>query len=303
MEFRELIAFCHVARLRSVSKAADYLDVGQPAVTTRLKKIEKEFDVTLFDRVKRPIQLTSDGTALYEMAKPLIEGLEDLKTRMGHPELSSSFTIGAYPDLALYYLPPIIKEFKARYPDVHIKLLARSYSSLIGTLSAGEVDLALAHRPVPENRSLTFKRLFTSNLVLITPPGHELLKLPSVGLMDIASWPLVMLGPESFSRQMIEPAMRRTGVRYDVALEMTNVEMVKTYVEIGMGISVINGYTLHPGDEIRLGIVPLTHLFPASQIGILTVNGKTLGRAVRNFIDSVAAGDTRPRPSPTTIRR
>ena len=67
MELRQLISFYHVARLRSVSKAARALEVGQPTVTTHLLKLEDEFGVTLFDRIKRPIQLTSEGVTLLEL--------------------------------------------------------------------------------------------------------------------------------------------------------------------------------------------------------------------------------------------
>ena len=85
MEIREIISFYHVARLRSVSKAAKYLEIGQPTVSTHLQKMEKEFGVTLFDRIKRPIQLTSDGVIFYDLAGPIVEriaeGVETIKCR------------------------------------------------------------------------------------------------------------------------------------------------------------------------------------------------------------------------------
>ena len=111
MEIRELISFYHVARLRSVSKAGEHLAIGQPTVTTHLQKIEREFGVVLFDRIKRPIQLTSDGVTFYELAKPIVEGItegvETLKMQMDYPEHRGSFVVGAYPDLVLHHLPPV----------------------------------------------------------------------------------------------------------------------------------------------------------------------------------------------------
>jgi DNA-binding transcriptional LysR family regulator len=296
MEMREIIAFYHVARFRSISKAAEYMNVGQPAVTTRLKKIEKEFGVLLFDRVKRPIQLTSDGVTFYELARPLVEGLDALKAQMDHPEQAGSFTVGAYPDLALYYLPQVVKEFSALYPGVQIKLLARSYLPLIDMVLDGELALALAHKPAPDNASLDFKELFRSSPVLIAPLGHELVSLAAdssseaITIADIARWPLVALGPEGYTRRTMEQALRRAGVRYNIALEMTTMEMVKRYVEIGMGVSMVYEFDIQPGDESRLGMVKLPHLFPESQVGIITVKGKVLGRAVHNFIDCVIEG-------------
>ena len=80
MELRELRSFCVAARLRSISKAAEELDIGQPTVTTHVKKLEAELGTDLFDRVKRPIQLTLAGRTLFDLATPLLEGMDGLLT-------------------------------------------------------------------------------------------------------------------------------------------------------------------------------------------------------------------------------
>ena len=294
MEIRELISFYHAARLRSVSKAAEYLEIGQPTVTTHLQKIEKEFGVFLFDRIKRPIQLTSDGASFYELAKPVVEGLtdgiENLKIHMEYPEHRGSFVIGAYPDLVLHHLPPIVKEFRTRYPLVQIKLVARSYSTLMEMVSAGELDIALVTQPDSENPSLEFRYLFTSDTVLVTPLGHELLDLPAVTLKDIAKCPLILLAPASYSRGTLERALRREGLQYHITLEMDIMEMAKRYVEIGMGIAVTPEYTIQPEDGGKLGIRKLTAILPSTQVGVLTLKGKFFSRSVRNFVDTLVAG-------------
>ena len=99
VELRELISFYHVARLRSVSKAARALELGQPTVTTHLRKLESEFGITLFDRIKRPIQLTSEGITLLELVTPVVTSVDTLKTQMDYSERRGSFSIGAYPGL------------------------------------------------------------------------------------------------------------------------------------------------------------------------------------------------------------
>ncbi len=294
MEIREIISFYHVARLRSVSKAAEYLEIGQPTVSTHLQKIEKEFGVTLFDRIKRPIQLTSDGVIFYDLAGPIVEriaeGVETIKMQMDYPEHRGSFVIGAYPDLVLHHLAPIVKEFRTNYPRVQIKLMARSYSTLINMVSAGEIDLALGNKPEPERPSLDYKHLFTSDFVLVTPLDHELLKLPEISLKHIAQWPLILLGPASHSRIVLEQALRRDGLPYNITLEMDIMEMAKRYVEIGMGIAVTLEYVIQPEDGENLGIRTLTGIFPPSQMGLITLKGKFLSRSVRNFIDALVAG-------------
>ena len=78
MELRELRSFCTAARVRSISRAADILEIGQPTVTTHIKKLESELGTILFDRVKRPIQLTLSGKTLADLATPLVEGIDAL---------------------------------------------------------------------------------------------------------------------------------------------------------------------------------------------------------------------------------
>lgn len=293
MEIRELISFYNVARLHSVSKAAKRLEIGQPTVTTHLQKIEREFGVILFDRIKRPIQLTSDGITFFELAKPIVEGvsegIEALKMQMDYPEHRGSFVIGAYPDLVMHHLPEIVKEFRGHYPGVQIKLLARPYSTLMDLVSAGEVDIGLGVRPDPVRPSMDFIHLFKSDCTLITPSDHELLRVPEIHLKDIANWPLILLGTNSYSRMILEQALKREGLSYNITLEMDIAEMVKRYVEAGMGIAVVPDYALQPEDAARLGIRRLTSIFSPTQVGLITLKGKFLSRSVRNFIDSVVA--------------
>ena len=78
MELRELISFYHVARQRSVSKAARTLELGQPTVTTHLRKLEDEFGITLFDRIKRPIQLSSEGVVFLHLISPIVTAVDTL---------------------------------------------------------------------------------------------------------------------------------------------------------------------------------------------------------------------------------
>ncbi|SVA16346.1 uncharacterized protein METZ01_LOCUS69200 [marine metagenome] len=285
MELRELISFYHVARVRSVSKAARTLELGQPTVTTHLRKLEDEFGITLFDRIKRPIQLTSEGITLLELVTPVVTSVDALKTQMDYAERRGSFVVGAYPDLVTHHLPSGIQKFREDYPDVRIRLLARSYNPLIQLVRSGEIDLAFCSSPSSDDTTLEFKELFKYNTVLMTPPAHELLNRGQVGLEDIASFPLILPAPESQLRQRVEQAFKNQGLNPDVVLALDDTESMKRYVEIGMGIGIGSDFTLHSHDHHRFGVARLDHLFPSSVIGVCTLKGKFAGQAVRNFID------------------
>ena len=288
MELRELISFYHVARVRSVSKAARTLELGQPTVTTHLRKLEDEFGITLFDRIKRPIQLTSEGLTLLELVTPVVTSIDALKTQMDYAERRGSFVVGAYPDLVTHHLPAGIQRFRDDYPDVRIRLLARSYNPLIQLVRSGEIDLAFCSSPPADDASLEFKELFKYNTVLMTPPGHELLNGQPIGLEDIVRFPLILPAPESQIRQRVEQAFKAHGLTPDVVLALDDTESMKRYVEIGMGIGIGADFTLHAEDHHRFGVVRLDHLFPGSTIGVCTLKGKFAGQAVRNFVEMLS---------------
>ena len=287
MELREIISFYHVALLHSVSKAARKLELGQPTVTTHLRKLEEEFGITLFDRIKRPIQLTSEGLVFMELITPIVGSVDTLKTQMDYTERRGSLHIGAYPDLVMHHLPRPIQSFLGFYPDVRLQLMARSYASLMQLVKSGELDLAICSPPMADEPSLEFSNMFRYNVVLVTPPGHQLLQKHPIELHDIANWPLILSSPESLTRRNLEQAFKDSGIAFNVVLAVDHSESVKRYVEIGMGVAIANDFTLHPEDHDKLGVVSLEHIFPASEIGICTLRGKFLGRAVRNFIDTL----------------
>ena len=287
MELRELVSFYHVARLRSVSKAARVLELGQPTVTTHLRKLEDEFGITLFDRIKRPIQLTSEGGVLVELVAPVVEAVDTLKTQMDYAERRGSFTLGAYPDLVMHHLPKAIQSFRSGFPDVRIRLVARSYVALIQLIKSGEIDMGLCSPPPADDPSLQYDKVFDFNVVLMTPPGHPLLEKHPVQLEEIAEWPLILSGPESLTRRRVEQELKGRGIGYDIVLAMDETLAIKRYVETGMGVAIGADFTLHSEDHDLLGVVRLDHIFSGSSIGVCTLKGKFLGRVVRSFIDTL----------------
>ena len=287
MQTQHIVSFYHVARLRSITKAADIQGLAQPTVTSHLKKLEEELGFSLFDRIKRPIMLTSDGAAVLEMIGPIVNGLSALKIHADSQGRDVSLTIAAYADLVLHYLPQVIQRFGTEYPNVHIRLLARHHGEMIQMARSGEVDLALSTTQNVLDSSLDFMDLFTSSTMMLTPLGHELLEQQPVRLEDISKWPLILYGPNTILRTRLERAFREQGLDYEMVMEMDNVEYAKRYVRIGMGISFCSNLSLEPEDYDTLGIADVDHLFSNVTIGMYTLKGKFQGTSVRNFIDSL----------------
>jgi DNA-binding transcriptional LysR family regulator len=298
MELRELRSFCMAARLQSISKAAEQLDIGQPTVTTHIKKLEKQLGMVLFDRIKRPIQLTLSGRTLVELAAPLVEGIDDLAARTSATEGRGPVDLAATSDIIPHTLLKVVRVFLSRHPEIHLRIRSGFRSEVLDMVAEGEVDLGVI--PHPERRDeFEFEALFLYERVLLTPPDHPLLQEPLSSLDQIARWPLILMGPRTYTRMVLEQEFQRRGVGYDIVMELDSVDMIKRYVALGMGISVGPRLCIEPHDEQELGIVSLSNLLPVDQAGIVTLKGKSLSAASQSFIsvmrDTLVPASTVPR--------
>ena len=283
MELRELRSFSAAAKLRSISKAAQQLGVGQPTVSTHIKKLESELGMVLFDRIRRPIQLTLAGARLAELAGPLVEGIDGLGATAAMAEDTGPVAVASLQDIIPHTLLKVVSAFTARYPHVHVRIRSGHMSEVLDMVADGEVDMGIAPGP-GRGPEFDFQGLFAYKRVLITPLGHPLLDEPLESLDQIARWPLILMGRFTYTRTMLEAEFRRHGLDYEVVIELDSMDMIKRYVALGMGVSVGPHLAIEPEDHEQLGVVSLDNLLPIEQAGIITLRGKTLSSPAEKFI-------------------
>jgi len=284
MELRELRSFCTAAKLRSMSRAAETLGVGQPTVTGHIKRLEEELGTTLFDRVKRPVQLTLAGTKLFELATPLVEGIDALAETASHAEGDGPVTLAATSDIVQHTLIPVVRAFRAEHPRVHLRVQTATRSVILTMVGAGKVDMGIVPGP-DRSPEFDFQALFQYGRVLITPLGHPLLQEPLVSLDQIAPWPLILMASHTYTRATLEAEFQRRGLDYDIIVEMDSLDAIKRYVAMGVGISVGPGLAIDPEDHDDLGIVRLDHLLPVEPAGVVTLQGKSLSTPAQQLVD------------------
>lgn len=288
MEYRELRTFCAVARLGSISAAARALDLGQPAATKQLKKLEEEVGVDLLLRGKRPIQLTAAGTVLLEMAGPLVEGMASLESFRFDLQQASPVTIASTAVLIAQALPGPVRGFRQKHPGNLLRLWPRSEPDILAMVASGEADLGIiptADVPV----GFDFAPLFNIRRVLVAPKGHPVTDLPELSYSALARWPLVMLGARARTRRLLDDAFQRRGISYELAVETDSAEAIKQYVAGGEGISILPDISLSPGDAAELEVVPLHNLLPDDVVGVVTLRGRPLSQAARAFIEELGS--------------
>ena len=283
MEIRELRSFCMAARLRSVSRAAERLGIGQPTVTTHIKKLEGELNTVLFDRVKRPIQLTLAGRRLSELATPLVEGIDGLADTTAEAEERGPVVLAATPDIIPHTLLRVVRVFLARYPHIHLTIKSATRVQVSQMISEGEADVGIIQH-YDRDEAFAFEGLFVYERVLITPLDHPLANHPVESLEQIARYPLILMSEGTHTRDLLESELKRRGVNYEIVVDLDSMDMIKRYVALGMGVSVGPRLAIEPEDDEALGVVSLAHILPVEQGGIITLKGKRLSKPTRRFI-------------------
>ena len=275
---QNLRSFCYAAQFGSVSKAAELASLSQPTVSLQIQALEKEFKTALFQRRGPKISLTPDGQALYELARPLVEGIDALPSALlAHRQglATGRLTIAAGESTILYILPAFLREFAGGHPGVEIRLHNVTGREGLKLLRNDAVDFAVGSLiEVPDD--ITYHPTFSYDPVLITPLDHPLTKLPRVTINDVSRYPLILPPQHLTTWRVVDYVFHKHRLSYRVALEAGGWEVIKKYVELGLGVSVVTGVCL-TGKE-ALAAIPFNRYFPKRTYGIVLRKGKLLLR-------------------------
>lgn len=283
----QLRAFCLAVKEGGISKAAEKLELSQPTVSLQIQALEQELGEVLLERRGPRIHTTPAGAALYELAVPLVEGMDTLPQALADKfgNLNSGeVNIATGESTLLYLLPAYVREFADQYPGVHLRLHNVTGRNGLAMLRSDEVDFAVGSLlEVPED--MVYKSLFTFESKLITAMDHPLVELPQITLEDISKYGLI-LPPQNLSTwRRVDQVFRSHKLNYQVRLEVGGWEVIKRYVEEGLGISIVTSICLR--QSYRLRAFSLREYFPQRTYGIVYRRGKFLTPQARRFIELI----------------
>ncbi|KAB8189694.1 LysR family transcriptional regulator [Lysobacter maris] len=286
---KPLRAFCQTARLGSVSRAAEALYVSQPAVTLQLQALERDMGVKLLERSGRRLVMTREGEALYELARPLVEGLDGIdgafRERMRGMD-GGELNVAAGTSTILYLLPTIVERFKREHPDVRLALHNVTGAGGLDLLRSDAVDMAVGSMlDVPAD--LDYAPVYRFEPMLITPPDHPLASKPELTLEDLSPYGLILPPQRLTTYRMVDLVFQRARVPYTVALEVGGWEIIKQYVAMGLGISIVTAICLTESDRERLAARSLAGYFPDRSYGVVVRKGKYLSPQARAFSELI----------------
>lgn len=282
---KQLRAFCHASRTGSISEAAEQLFLSQPTVTLQIQALERELKIVLFERRGPKIQLTPEGKLLYELSRSLVDGMDKLHetfaASLGRLE-SGNLNIAAGESTILYILPDFVDKFNKSYPQIHLKLMNVTGRDGMTMLRSDEADFAVGSMlDVPED--IIYRPIFSYNPVLITPLDHPLAEKEHVTLEDISPYGLILPPHHLSTWRVVDMAFQQHNLSFHVSLEAGGWEIIKKYVELGMGISIVTDVCLTGKEKIIHK--PLDQYFPKRSYGLVLRKGKFLSPQARCFIE------------------
>lgn len=289
---KQLRAFCALVKFGTLSRAADALYLGQSAVSLQLSALEEEMAVPLLERQGRNLRVTREGMALYELARPLIEGIdgidESLRQTLSGMD-TGELNIAAGESTILHLLPTLVRRYRERHSGVHVHLHNVTGRDGLALIRNDQVDLAIGSMlEVPPD--IAYEPVYHFDPMLIAPLDHPLAQIAEPTLEDISPHGLILPPRRLSTWRLVDLVFQQRRVPYKLALEVGGWEVIKQYVAMGLGISIVTGFCLTASDRERLLVRNLRAYFPQRSYGVVVRKGRVLTPHARRFVDLVKPG-------------
>ncbi len=274
-----------------MSTAAEALHTSQPGVSKQIRLLEDELGVKILVRHgKRVVGITEPGRIILEIAERILLDADNLE-KVGvdfSKDSGGSLTIATTHTQARYALPPVISRFIQRYPKVRLSLREGSPQQILELMNSGVADIAIMTEAQELYRDLITLPCSQWNRCVITPLNHPLLKQPKLTIESIARFPLITYDFAFSGDSPIKRAFDARGIQPNVVLTAIDADVIKTYVEMGMGIGLLAKMAFDPARDHGLRLIDASHLFEPSTTRIGLRHNAYLRMYVFDFIEMFA---------------
>ncbi|MES2538513.1 MAG: CysB family HTH-type transcriptional regulator [Pseudomonadota bacterium] len=272
----------------NLTEAAKALFTSQPGVSKAIIELEEELGVDIFTRHGKRIRgLTEPGRAILQSVEVIMQEIDGLK-QIGKEfaaQDSGSFTIATTHTQARYALPKVVQAFAQKYPKVRLSLLQGNPKQVVDMVLKDQADIAIATESIADIPGLISLPCYQWEHLLVVPPDHPLLKSKSVTLEEIAAYPLITYDAAFAGRSKIDHAFALRSLKPNVLLEAIDADVIKTYVELNMGVGIIAGMAFDAERDKNLRAISVGHLFGTNVSRVAVKQGAYLRSYVYTFIE------------------
>ena len=261
MDFHQLKTFYQVASHLNFTRAAEELNLSQPAVSRQIEALENTVGLPLFDRSGRKISLTEAGYVLFRQCEQILRLVDS--TRLAIDTLknleSGSLHIGLSSTIGNYILPHTILQFTRKYPGIQTKISISCTHDVLHKLENGAVDIAVVSGPITSN-ALYVEPFLQDEIVLAMGPGHPLSQQQNITFESIQQFPLLLRAEGSGTREAIERHAARLGWQLPLSIEFETTEAIKQAIMVGSAIGFLSLSAVR--SEMRCGLIRTLHHAP-----------------------------------------
>lgn len=280
-----------VRRQFNLTEVANALFTAQSGVSKHIKDLEDELGVELFTRRgKRLLGLTAPGQELLPIVERILLDLQNIK-RLGEQfaqQDTGHLAIATTHTQARYALPPVVTRFKSHFPRVHLELHQCGPREIVERLRSGEADIGIATEALADEPDLVSFPFYEWRHALIVPAGHPLTAAGSLTLEAIAEYPLITYHPGYTGRARIDAAFARAGLVPEIVMSALDADVIKAYVELGLGVGLIAAMAWHPVRDAGLRLIEVPDLLETNTARLGLRRGHYLRDYALSFIRECA---------------
>jgi len=287
LDLNQLEAFVRIAHRGSFSIAAEELALTQPAVSKRVAALEAGLGTPLFDRIGRSIQLTEAGRILLPRAEQILAGIDDSRRAVRNlaGQVEGPLKVGTSHHIGLHRLPPVLRTFVGRHPDVELDLRFLDSEVILAEVEHGQTELGLATLPPAAPSTVECRPIWTDQLVVVVAAGHALSGATDVKLRHLVLERAILPGEGTYTRRIIERALQPLGISLRVTLATNYLETIKMMVSVGLGWSVLPLGMV----DAEVCVLPVHELRIHRTLGTVHHRERTLSNASRALMDLLDA--------------
>lgn len=289
MNFQQLRIIREAVRCNyNLTEVGNALFTSQSGVSKHIKDLEEELGVELFVRKgKRLLDLTEPGRELLQIVERILLDANNIRNLVEQYSLrdEGQLTVVATHTQARYALPKVITDFKKAFPKVHLKLHQGNPNEIVTMLLSGEADIGIATEALSDVTKLDSFPFYTWHHAVIVPAGHPLEQVHPLTLQSLAQYPIVTYHEGLTGRTRIDNSFADAGLHPDISMSALDSDVIKTYVELGLGIGIIASMAFNPIKDSELRLLKCEHLFGANTTYIALRRGHYLRSFAYRFIE------------------
>ena len=287
LNLRQLEAFYLVVKRRSFTKAAEELNVTQPAVTIQVKSLEKSLNLKLIQHLGKRVQLSEAGELLYQYAEKIFDlaGEAEGKMRDFNKLVRGTLQIGTIKNYARYIMPSLLSSFQKRFPRIKVILDEGNSEDMARSVLDLKSELAFIAR-VPLDRRISSIPFSTVEFVLVASVEHRFSEKGSISLRELNGEPVILRERGSGSRVAILKKFEEYGIKPSVIIEAGSLDFIAEYVEQGKGVSFMFEHDIE--EELEKGIlkvIPIEEGNISFYADIIYHSEKSLSPPAKAFLD------------------